>query len=147
MDQAQSTSVMQQLEQLIISSDYFLRFNREEVEAVCGLDPHTQRSVFDWSSEHHRTLLRGLITNVSHLNMFCLPYRVSSTLVMRHMEERQAEGDLVRKHGLTPLPHMDRTMDWPIPEWHMKLVRLIGPFFELLQNVLPETGELWLGSK
>lgn len=92
--------------------------------------------------ETQRTLLRGLISTAASLAMYTKPYRVASKLCLRQMAELFAEGDEVRKFGLTPVPVMNRGFYVLVPEWHLKLVRFLQPCFLLLQNVLPETAEL-----
>lgn len=122
---------------------YHLRFSRKQLDRICVPDPITGRCAFDWEDEAHRELLHGLISVVGNLAMNCKPYRVTIRLAERFMKEYFNEGDEVRRMGRTPVPHMDRLVGWRTPEWHIRMMRFFQPVFKLLENVMPQTGELY----
>lgn len=118
--------------------------NHDALEAMCSIDPQTQRPRFDWRNESHCKLLRGLMMTASDLAVQFKPFAVVEGVVDKLMEEFFAQGDREKALGNQPMPMMDRSKVSLLPEMQMQFLRLVAlPCFDKLRRILPATAEMF----
>ncbi|KAL3878516.1 hypothetical protein ACJMK2_030856 [Sinanodonta woodiana] len=130
--------MLHEIREHIIATDLALFFERQKRMAN-----QLQKGEFDVNVPAMKRDLTSLVMTGADLSSTCKSWDAHLATVHMLYEEFYAQGDIEKKHGIDPIPLMDRSKQEELPKQQMGFINFIAmPLFTTLVKVLPNAKPL-----
>ncbi|XP_074657993.1 cAMP and cAMP-inhibited cGMP 3',5'-cyclic phosphodiesterase 10A-like [Tubulanus polymorphus] len=127
--------VLDNIRSAIIATDLALYFANHK-----AVSKHIDDGTLDIASSEQRPHIKALMMTMCDLSNVCKSWEIEQETVKAIYEEFYAQGDEERRHGLDPLPMMDRKNYADMPKDQVGFVKFVClPGYKSLYHIFPQT--------
>ncbi|KAL5012133.1 hypothetical protein ScPMuIL_010684 [Solemya velum] len=140
-DPIEYKEILDMIRENIMATDLALYFINQK-----SISQELKDGKFDITNLDMRRQLRSLMMTGADLCSICKPWDIQVKTANLIYQEFYSQGDEERKHGVDPLPMMDRLKMEEIPKQQLGFIDFIcSPLFRTLSEIVPGTKALMEG--
>ncbi|VDI45847.1 cAMP and cAMP-inhibited cGMP 3',5'-cyclic phosphodiesterase 10 [Mytilus galloprovincialis] len=133
--------MLEQIRHNILATDLALYFANQKT-----LSGYIKDGTFDIETPHMRTHAKALMMTGADLCACAKPWATQQETTKNLYDEFYFQGDEEKRHGLTPIPMMDRNRFDELPKQQIGFIDFIcRPLYQTLCDILPRTMPLLAG--